>query len=212
MIVLRTCTTCGATKTLAEFRPGRHQCLECYKKRQRDAKKTRIPGGRAICVECGSTKTGNRARCEACIEIDATTETHWCTYCTRRMHFSKFYLMPNVAQYSHTCRECAAELMRLRKYHITPAQFKDMLENQNHRCAICKTDDPGGPWEAHFWCVDHDHGCCPGKYSCGKCVRGLLCYPCNSFLLAGAKDDIEILQSAIEYLISHKAHLLQSIA
>lgn len=28
-------------------------------------------------------------------------------------------------------------------------------------------------------CVDHDHTCCPGERSCGKCVRGWLCRSCN---------------------------------
>lgn len=28
--------------------------------------------------------------------------------------------------------------------------------------------------------VDHDHDCCPGAHSCGKCVRGLICVACNS--------------------------------
>lgn len=27
--------------------------------------------------------------------------------------------------------------------------------------------------------VDHDHTCCPGKNSCGVCVRGVLCSNCN---------------------------------
>jgi hypothetical protein len=32
------------------------------------------------------------------------------------------------------------------------------------------------------FCVDHDHTCCPGEYTCGKCVRGLLCDDCNKKL------------------------------
>lgn len=27
--------------------------------------------------------------------------------------------------------------------------------------------------------VDHNHNCCPGKTSCGECIRGVLCGACN---------------------------------
>jgi hypothetical protein len=31
-------------------------------------------------------------------------------------------------------------------------------------------------------CTDHDHECCPGRRSCGHCVRGVVCATCNSLL------------------------------
>lgn len=47
--------------------------------------------------------------------------------------------------------------------------------------------------------IDHDHSCCNGPRSCGKCVRGALCAKCNvglgSFL-----DSAERLRAAISYL------------
>ena len=47
--------------------------------------------------------------------------------------------------------------------------------------------------------IDHDHACCPGTRSCGKCVRGLLCNWCNR-LLGMAFDNPAILAGAIQYL------------
>lgn len=52
-----------------------------------------------------------------------------------------------------------------------------MLQEQGGVCAICK--QPPRRNKLH---VDHDHSCCPGKRSCGRCIRGLLCASCNSKL------------------------------
>lgn len=66
------------------------------------------------------------------------------------------------------------------QYRLTVQEYEAILMNQNGLCAICKTNEPGGRW--NIWNVDHDHKCCPGKKSCGKCVRGLLCQTCNVIL------------------------------
>lgn len=58
-------------------------------------------------------------------------------------------------------------------------------------CDIC-----GDATELH---VDHDHKCCPGKYSCGQCVCGFLCNNCNNGL-GRFKDDPNRLRKAAEYI------------
>ncbi len=63
----------------------------------------------------------------------------------------------------------------LKKYGLTPEKYDEMLEAQGGGCAICH--EPPGDRNLY---VDHDHGCCPGQYTCGKCVRGLLCILCNT--------------------------------
>jgi Recombination endonuclease VII len=88
---------------------------------------------------------------------------------------------------------------QLRKFNLDLAGFKRILARQNNSCAICKRDRPDGRGS---WHVDHDHDCCPGERSCGKCVRGLLCMRCN-FLLGYSKEDQSILDNAKEYLIRH---------
>jgi hypothetical protein len=85
----------------------------------------------------------------------------------------------------------------LRLYSITLERFDELLATQHGRCAICTTDDPGRGWQ-----IDHDHACCPGKGSCGHCVRGLLCTNCN-LMLGHAEDNPDRLLQAITYLQQH---------
>lgn len=47
--------------------------------------------------------------------------------------------------------------------------------------------------------IDHDHSCCPGRKSCGKCVRGLLCFMCNSGL-GRFGDSRELMLLGVAYL------------
>lgn len=58
---------------------------------------------------------------------------------------------------------------------ITVSVFDAMLEAQGGGCAICGGVSPSGQRLS----IDHDHACCPGPKSCGKCVRALLCVRCN---------------------------------
>lgn len=82
----------------------------------------------------------------------------------------------------------------LAKYGLTVQQYDEMLASQNGVCAICER--PPGKKRL---CVDHDHLCCPGIKSCGKCVRGLLCDRCNRGIgLFG--DSPQALKKAIRYL------------
>ncbi len=85
-----------------------------------------------------------------------------------------------------------------RFYKISLAQRDALLESQGGRCANpgCRTDTPGGNKTFH---LDHDHSCCPGDESCGKCIRGLLCHDCN--VGSGLFDDDPVkLQGHADYL------------
>ena len=75
------------------------------------------------------------------------------------------------------------------KYGITIEDYDRMLEDQGGRCAICRTNDPGG--SGSRFAVDHDH-------KTGK-VRGLLCTNCNTGI-GLLQDDVLILEQAIRYL------------
>lgn len=45
-------------------------------------------------------------------------------------------------------------------------------------CVICSSTEN--------LALDHDHSCCDGNFSCGDCLRGVVCQSCNSLL--GAID------------------------
>lgn len=80
------------------------------------------------------------------------------------------------------------------RYGITFEQYDAMLNAQNGGCAIC-----GDVPKLKSLHIDHDHSCCPGKRSCGKCIRGLLCGSCN-WGIAYLKDSPLILRQAENYL------------
>jgi hypothetical protein len=65
-----------------------------------------------------------------------------------------------------------------RDYNIDIHDYRNILAEQNGVCAICKHPQRGNKY-LH---VDHDHTCCPGRKSCGKCIRGLLCWYDNQVL------------------------------
>ena len=85
------------------------------------------------------------------------------------------------------------------KYGLTSNQYDSILRAQSGTCAICLKPCLTGRRLA----VDHDHSCCPGETSCGKCIRGLLSASCNFFVGRLEKDPAR-LQATLAYLERHK--------
>ena len=93
------------------------------------------------------------------------------------------------------CKGCNTT-RNVRRHGLTLLQYEEMVEAQGDACAICGTRDPIGRGK---WHIDHDHDCCPGTHSCGKCVRGLLCSRCNTGL-GLFQDNSRVLVNALTYL------------
>ena len=77
-------------------------------------------------------------------------------------------------------------------------EYDQIYIDQKGKCAICGSKDTGRKSDKYFQ-IDHDHSCCKGGKSCGKCIRGLLCANCNNGL-GRFRDNIELLKNAIAYL------------
>lgn len=134
-----------------------------------------------------------------------------CIRCNTTKNTSDFYHRPNrKTPYSPWCRPCTSNYVSqhrnkenykvykakyykenrlkkkgydLKKYGIGIVEYNSLLSKQANGCAICKKEGQLS--------VDHCH--------LTNNVRGLLCSSCN-FMLGHAKDSLQTLKSAIDYL------------
>lgn len=121
------------------------------------------------CVDCGGP-VGKRSRRKRCLT------------CYNRLRYRENPERQRRVQIKHL-------------YGISVDEYCRLLDEQNGACAIC-----GHVAASTFeLAVDHDHSCCPGHKSCGKCVRGLLCDRCNRGL-GYFGDDAVVMRAAARYL------------
>lgn len=141
-----------------------------------------------------------------------------CTNCHEFKPRQEFYPRKQSPRARHTqCKKCiaahalawkrknqpydsdAARRTNLhQQYGLTPEAIDCMSEEQGHACAICG-DPPKSRLRRngrihHGFFVDHDHAT--------GAVRGLLCARCNNGL-GQFKDNIDLMQLAIDYLSRH---------
>jgi Recombination endonuclease VII len=67
-------------------------------------------------------------------------------------------------------------------YKTTEEWYEAKLQEQDGHCALCDAKQQTHKGSGKRLSVDHNHRCCPGKRTCGKCNRGLLCFNCNKLL------------------------------
>lgn len=118
----------------------------------------------------------------------------FCSACGEWKHEEAFANeLRSIDGLSRLCRTCQSLRKMRMKYGITPEAYGTMLADQGGACAICRVP------QASRMAVDHDHKCCPSDVTCGTCIRGLLCWACNT-ALGQMEDDTERLRRAIDYL------------
>lgn len=130
--------------------------------------------------------------CSTCREVKRGTEFRWSlykrdSYCKicRRAKDKERYKNSNGAG-----KDKVFHHSLLRLYGITLTQYNEMLAAQANRCALCQ-ETPDTNRRMH---VDDDHAT--------GTIRALLCHHCN-LLLGNAKDSVDRLRQAIEYLEFH---------
>lgn len=84
--------------------------------------------------------------------------------------------------------EKTRDARRFERYNVSKEWFEKESANG---CEVCGTFEN--------LCIDHDHSCCPGKTSCGKCVRGILCSRCNT-AEGYLSSDKELVKSLLRYM------------
>ena len=191
-------------ETILELKPI---CSKCKKP-------NRLLKNRTICTEC-DLEYHRKYRTKNKIRIDKQAESYASNNAAKIAAYRKEYYLANkgrlkeqkkeyyknnknviikrVKNYRDSNKKLVAKQLMVRKYSLSAEDYEKMYNVQEGKCKICKTVLPA---RAH---IDHDHSCCPGKASCGKCIRGLLCTNCNTGL-GQFKNKIEILDSAIYYL------------
>ena len=158
---------------------------------------------RRVCVACrGASHERVVQRQEAALErrqaeLDAA---HPCRVCLCGVSFTA--IRGHQAWCSKRCRVTAHQGVQrdtsYERHHLTEAAYSALVTAQSGRCALCGALPPTGKRLV----VDHDHGCCNKRNSCGKCVRGLLCGACNA-MLGLIERDPGMLGRAATYLGMH---------
>jgi hypothetical protein len=221
----RTCT-CGRPVTTTKGLP---RCPTCklekrrayhreYKRRESHMaaeRQGRPQRGDTITVQCRWCEqpfrsvllgTQPRSKCDACKKRSgAALAAAWAKrHPERRREFKTRYNTSFKGKAASSAYN--REVGRFLKYGIDPGWVEAKLLAQDGRCAICLAEKPGGRHET--WNIDHDHSCCPGSRSCGKCVRGLLCMECNQGL-GKFDDDPQRLIRAAAYLTGQRTDQLK---
>lgn len=142
----------------------------------------------------------NMKKCPRCLEDKPVSEFH--KNATNKDGLG-YYCRQCSNQRLKEWREKNADLVKSdrlqRKYLLAQEQYDQKLKDQNHVCAICGGVNKSGKALS----VDHDHSCCAGIESCGKCIRKLLCMKCN-FGIGNFQDNPQLLREAAEYIEDHR--------
>jgi hypothetical protein len=175
---LRRCTKCLQYKELYDF--------------HKFAKST--DGLKSMCKTCVKSYDKEENLTKLALPPKVVGEMIHCRWCKEYLFESSF------GKGKTYCKSCSSKIghtNNIKRFGLTPEQYIDISNAQDNVCKICGSEDGSGKRLS----VDHDHSCCFGPSSCGKCIRGLLCSRCNK-TLGMVNDDASMLNKMVAYLSS----------
>lgn len=185
---MKTCTICGKTQDLEHFfykgekgteTTGRNVCKTCRSARRYTKNETPLIN----CSVCGKEFSSTNYNC------------HLCSDECKKSFLRKYDLDRSKKDPNNTLAK------RIKKYGLSLDSFILLLEEQKGLCAVCQK-----PFEGKRASIDHDHSCCDGPWSCGKCIRGLIHNNCNA-ALGLLKDDPDRVFGAYQYLLKYNERI-----
>lgn len=120
-----------------------------------------------------------------------------CSVCKKSKSAGEYYKHGSdktTIKLRNDCKQCVLNRHRERKFGVDHKTYKQMLSDQDNRCAICAIHVNDYSERYNNFAVDHCHKT--------HKVRGLLCHNCNR-ALGMFQDDMNILKVAVNYLSFH---------
>lgn len=176
-----------------------------------------VLANRKLCVNCTALKRKlqskvyekNRTRnklpaksrirdftCIHCGALDLTSVRgalpKYCSTC--RLNYTSIYEKNMRVRRAKDPKQAQKHKVRYR-FGISLEHYESLISSQGGMCAVCFEKPESGK----ILYIDHDHSCCPGEKTCGKCIRKLLCQRCNT-ALGFVGDNPQILIAMAVYL------------
>lgn len=188
------CRPCN-TEKMREYRKKnpekmREACNRSAAKKREEIKKDKLENPEKYKALNAASLVCNKHNIDKVIGSDGRLICRLC-----KAESAKYYRSSGTNYVANRLRE------KLKKYNLTHDQYKKMIEYSNNKCYICGLDETK-KFQGKVIPLSIDH-CHSAEENGLMKTRGLLCSFCNTSL-GGFKDDVNLLQKAIDYLNNHK--------
>lgn len=169
------------------------RCRGCYKFASAYRARSRKAGGPLECVLDGCNEPRRRKQGARYCEKHATCRDYALTGVERpnRLRHVECKVCGQMAHIMASTRYDICGACRLSARNLCNSAANHHVDEptlvgwvKNPECSLCARRLYVGKLSVGKgnFAIDHAHDCCSSGYSCGKCIRGLLCVACNTQL------------------------------